>query len=109
MRTIKEEPNHFGHEQFHALRHSDSLKWINLKDLNELVKYSETSEDGKVILDLEKLGYDKVLGSGAINSALTVRVKRISDSAKNKITAAGGEVLILDELRYRMMAYLEQL
>jgi large subunit ribosomal protein L15 len=63
-----------------------------------LVKYSETSEDGKVVLDLEKLGYDKVLGGGAINSALTVRVKRISDSAKNKITAAGGEVLILDEL-----------
>jgi len=98
MRTLKEEPDHFGHEQFHALRQSDSLKWINLKDLNELVRYSETSEDGKVILDLGKLGYDKVLGSGAINSALTVRVKRISDSAKNKITAAGGEVLILDEL-----------
>lgn len=98
IRTIKEEPNHFGHEQFHALRHSDSVKWINIKDLDELVRYSETSEDGKVILDLEKLGYDKVLGSGAINSALTVRVKRISDSAKNKITAAGGEVLILNEL-----------
>jgi large subunit ribosomal protein L15 len=98
IRTIKEEPNHFGHEQFHALRHSDSLKWINLKDLNELIKYSESSEDGKVILDLEKLGYDKVLGCGAINSALTIRVKRISGSAKNKITAAGGEVLILDEL-----------
>jgi len=63
-----------------------------------LVKYSENSEDGKVILDLEKLGYDKVLGNGVINSALTIRVRRISDSAKNKITAAGGEVLILDEL-----------
>lgn len=98
MRTLKEEPDHFGHEQFHALRQSDILRWINLKDLNELVKYSEANEDGKIILDLNKLGYDKVLGSGIINSAFTVKVKKISNSAKNKIIAAGGEVLILDEL-----------
>ena len=98
MRTLKEEPDHFGHEQFHALRHSDIAKWVNIKDLNELIKFSETDKDGKVILDLEKLGIDKVLGAGIINSAFTVKVRKISDSAKNKIIAAGGEVLVLDEL-----------
>jgi large subunit ribosomal protein L15 len=98
IRTIIEEPNHFGHEQFHALRRSDISKWVNIKDLNELIKFSETDKDGKVILDLDKLGIEKVLGAGIINSAFTIKVRKISDSAKNKIIAAGGEVLVLDEL-----------
>jgi large subunit ribosomal protein L15 len=98
IRTIKEEPNHFGHEQFHALRSSDVQKWVNIKELNELVKFSETDKDGKVILDLDKLGIGKVLGTGILNSAFTIKVRKISDSAKNKIISAGGEVIVLDEL-----------
>lgn len=98
IRTIKEEPNHFGHEQFHALRPSDVQKWVNIKELNELVKFSETDKDGKVVLDLDKLGIGKVLGAGILNSAFTVKVRKISDSARNKIISAGGEVIVLDEL-----------
>jgi|SRR5690606_9939281 large subunit ribosomal protein L15 len=98
IRTIKEEPNHFGHEQFHALRPSDVQKWVNIKELNELVKFSETDEDGKVVLDLDKLGIGKVLGAGILNSAFTIKVRKISDSARNKIISAGGEVIVLDEL-----------
>jgi large subunit ribosomal protein L15 len=98
MRTVKEEPTHFGHEQFHALRKSDISRWVNIQNLNELVKYSEVKEDGKVTLDLNKLGYEKLLGRGNIDSAFTILVKKASNSAKDKITAAGGEVLILDEL-----------
>lgn len=98
MRTLKEEPDHFGHEQFHALRPSDVDRWVNVKDLDELVKYSESTSDGKVILDLDKLNIGKVLGTGSINSALSIKVRKISESAKNKILAAGGEVLISNEL-----------
>jgi large subunit ribosomal protein L15 len=98
IRTVKEEPTHFGHEQFHALRKSDVSKWINIQNLNELVKFSEVKEDGKVTLDLNKLGYEKLLGRGNIDSAFTVMVKKASNSAKDKVTAAGGEVLIIDEL-----------
>ena len=98
IRTIKEEPNHFGHEQFHALRPSDVQKWVNIKELNELVKFSETDEDGKIVLDLDKLGIGKVLGAGILNSAFTIKVRKISDSARNKIISAGGEVIVLDEL-----------
>ena len=28
IRTLKEEPDHFGHEQFHALRHSDITSFV---------------------------------------------------------------------------------
>jgi len=98
MRTLKEEPDHFGHEQFHALRKSDVSRWINLRDLNTLLKYSKSGEDGKTILDLGELGYEKLLGSGRVEAVFTIKVKWTSKSAKDKITEAGGEVLTLNEL-----------
>jgi len=98
MRTLKEEPDHFGHEQFHALRKSDVSRWINLRDLNTLLKYSKSGEDGKTILDLGVLGYEKLLGSGRVEAVFTIKVKWASKSAKDKITEAGGEVLTLNEL-----------
>jgi large subunit ribosomal protein L15 len=96
IRTVKEEPEHFGHEQFHALRKSDITRWVNLKDLNQLMKYSKASEDGKVTLDLNELGYEKLLGAGRVDAVVSIRVRKASKSAKEKITEAGGEVLVLD-------------
>jgi large subunit ribosomal protein L15 len=96
MRTLKEEPEHFGHEQFHALRKSDITRWVNLKDLNQLMKYSKATEDGKVVLDLSELGYEKLLGAGRVDAVVSVKVKKASKSAKEKIAEAGGEVLVLD-------------
>ena len=96
IRTLKEEPEHFGHEQFHALRKSDITRWVNLKDLNQLMKYSKATEDGKVVLDLGELGYEKLLGAGRVDAVVSVKVKKASKSAKEKIAEAGGEVLVLD-------------
>jgi len=39
----------------------------------------------------------KVLGNGEINVALTVRTQKCSESAKKKIEAAGGSVVLLDD------------
>jgi large subunit ribosomal protein L15 len=50
------------------------------------------------LLDLDKLKIGKVLGTGSINSALSIKVGKISESAKSKILAAGGEVLLSNEL-----------
>jgi large subunit ribosomal protein L15 len=98
IRTVMEEPHHFGHEQFHALRKNDVSKWINLKDLNQLMKFSKANEEGKIVLDLDELGYEKLLGTGQVEGVYTVKVKKVSQSAKDKITQAGGEVLLLNEL-----------
>jgi large subunit ribosomal protein L15 len=98
MRTNKEEPDHFGHEQFHALRKSDVSRWVNLRDLNQLLRYSKSGEDGKAVLDLGELGYEKLLGSGRVEAVFTIKVKWASKSAKDKIAEAGGEVLTLNEL-----------
>ena len=54
----------------------------------------ELSErEGGPFLDLEALGYDKLLGAGRVTKALTVKVPSWSESASRKITGAGGEVL----------------
>ena len=98
IRTVIEEPDHFGHEQFHAMRKSDVSKWLNIKDLNQLMKHSKATEEGKIILDLNELGYGKLLGVGQVDAAFTIKIKKVSKSAKDKITQAGGEVLISNEL-----------
>ncbi len=98
IRTVIEEPDHFGHEQFHALRKSDVSKWVNLRDLNQLMIHSKSTEDGKTILDLTELGFGKLLGAGQVDAVFTIKVEKVSKSAKDKIIQAGGEVLISNEL-----------
>jgi len=97
IRTVIEEPDHFGHEQFHALRKSDVNKWLNIQDLNKLIKHSKATQDGKIVLDLNELGYEKLLGLGQVEAAFTVKIKKASKSAKEKINEAVGEVLVSDE------------
>jgi large subunit ribosomal protein L15 len=50
-------------------------------------------EKNKFLIDLESLGYTKLLGSGKVTKPLTVKIASCSESASQKIKAAGGEVL----------------
>ena len=94
IRTVIEEPNHFGHDAFNSYNRNLVYKWLNIRDLNSVVaKHGKVDQDGKVILDLTSLGYDKLLGGGKVNSAFAIKVSSISASAKEKIQQAGGEVL----------------
>jgi large subunit ribosomal protein L15 len=98
-RTVIEEPNHFGHDAFNSFNRNLVYNWINIKDLDSVVaKHGKVDQDGKVILDLTSLGYDKLLGGGKVNSAFTVKITRISSSAKKKIQEAGGEVLTNEDI-----------
>jgi len=57
---------------------------INVEDLKHF--------DGEEV-NLNELGYDKLLGSGFIDRALKVYVKEASEKAIEKIKNAGGEVI----------------
>jgi large subunit ribosomal protein L15 len=48
-------------------------------------------------LDLNSLGYDKLLGGGRIRGRVTLHIGSATDSAKEKVEAAGGEVLTSHE------------
>ena len=93
---LKEDPNHFGHSSTHPPHPNITKKWASIRDLDGLFSKFGKEEDGKKVIDLEKAGYDKLLGGGKISTAYTVKVSKFTGTAEEKIKTAGGEVLSHD-------------
>lgn len=75
------------------------IKGINLKHIeNKLNKYMEKGfikkEGTSFYVDLEKIGYNKLLGSGLIKNKYKIKTKFTSKKAKEKVEKMGGEVVI---------------
>jgi large subunit ribosomal protein L15 len=94
IRTVIEEPDHFGHDRFNSVNRDLIRKWINIQDLDSVFsKHVNVDYKGKVILDLTTLGYDKLLGRGKPNGAFIIKVSKVSKSAKERIESVGGEII----------------
>jgi large subunit ribosomal protein L15 len=50
-------------------------------------------KDGKILLDLDKLGYTKLLGTGSVAEPILIKISAHSASAAKKIEEAGGQIL----------------
>jgi len=79
-----------------------SVEWrpINVGRLAELVKELRErgevrEEGGRLVVDLLKLGYNKLLGGGHVDVPLVVYTPVASKAAVEKIAKAGGEVRIV--------------
>ena len=72
---------------------------VNVKDLAaRFAAGSVVDPDGLVeagLIKREERGAVKVLGDGEVGHALTVKVHRVSESAKQKLEAAGGRIEVL--------------
>jgi len=94
IRTVIEEPDHFGHPKTKSHHKITVKKWANLRDLDLLyfnhIKNETTEND---ILDLTSLGINKLLGGGKVTTKMTVKVEQISRHAIEKIKAIGGNVI----------------
>ena len=71
---------------------------INLKVIEESaaewVDQGNASKKGKVVsIDLKKMGYDKLLGTGGPSQAYKITISAASAKAVEKVEAAGGEVI----------------
>ena len=71
---------------------------INLKVIEESaaewVDQGNASKKGKTIsVDLKKMGYDKLLGTGVPSQAYKITVSAASAKAVEKVEAAGGEII----------------
>jgi len=93
IRTVIEEPNHFGHDPLNSYSRFLAKKWINLRDLNNLSFRFVGKKDEKTVLDLGSLGIQKLLGGGSINESYVIKVAQASASAKEKIESAGGTII----------------
>jgi large subunit ribosomal protein L15 len=71
---------------------------INVGKLDDLVDKLDSEKklerkDEKIFLDLESLGYDKLLGTGEIIKPMLVKVASYSEAASRKLEEAGGQIL----------------
>ena len=93
IRTVIEEPNHFGHDTLNSYSRFLVKKWINLRDLATLSLRFSSKKDEKTVLDLETLGIQKLLGGGNISKSYVIKVAQASAGAKKKVESAGGSII----------------
>jgi large subunit ribosomal protein L15 len=96
--TVKYEPDYFGKKGFTPKGVKPKVSAINVGELDELItklsrKQKLKKKSGKLILDLEELGYDKLLGTGKITQPILVKVSSYSETSVKKVEEAGGQIL----------------
>lgn len=97
--VIKHEPEYFGKRGFTSQKSlSRKINIINVGELDELadrlaVEKKLERKGKKVFLDLDKLGYSKLLGMGKTTKPMLVKVTSYSKAAAEKINEAGGQIL----------------
>lgn len=89
---------HFGKKGFKSLNKNPntvlSLNYIEAH-FDKMVAEGMIEKDGKeFVFDATQAGYDKILGKGNFSKKLTIIVNEMSASAKDKVEAAGGKVII---------------
>ena len=94
--VIKYEPNYFGKDGFTSPKSlKREVNVINIGMLDRIAeKPSAKKRNDKSFVDLEGLGYTKLLGTGRITRAVVVKVASCSKAAAEKIKKAGGQVLM---------------
>jgi len=88
MYMVKNMPDHFGRHGFKRPKNVVKKdKTINVGQLEEVFP-------GKNDIDLEKEGFDKLLGGGNLNKKMKVKVNSASEKAIEKIKEKGGEITL---------------
>jgi large subunit ribosomal protein L15 len=96
--VIKYDPTYWEKKGFVSTKTlGKKVKIINIGKLDDLARKLESEKklekkDNKLFLDLEHLGYDKLLGIGVVENPLLVKVSAYSESASKKLIDAGGEI-----------------
>lgn len=94
--VLRHEPDYFKKHRFKSPRGQTKNNIINLKELEEIAAKltpKTRKKMARIPVDLEEMGYDKLLGEGKITMPVSVKVPSVSEAALSKIEEAGGEVL----------------
>ncbi len=97
--TVKYEPEHFG--KFGFKRPPSVVKKIraiNLEQIESMIDYFvekkfAEKEGNAMKIDLQKAGYEKVLGSGKVFRPMIIHAKEFSKRAEKKLEEAGGKAV----------------
>jgi large subunit ribosomal protein L15 len=97
IRTVIEEPNHFGHSTLNSHNRILVTKWANLGDVSSMLALREpVGMETKFELNLSEMGIDKLLGGGTIDKSIVVTVRSASQKAQNKIESLGGKIILVE-------------
>jgi large subunit ribosomal protein L15 len=89
-KVVTSQPNYFGKHGFHSPQAIHKIeKTINLQKLDQMVFDAE--------VNLTELGYTKLLGTGKLTKAFTIKVEEASKSAQQKVKDAGGKLILSSE------------
>jgi large subunit ribosomal protein L15 len=87
------EPDYFGKHGFTSRQSKTrNTSVINLAGLEALASKVPVQNDMPQIIDLTAMGYAKLLGTGKITKALTIKVEAASKTALEKVAQAGGKI-----------------
>jgi len=91
-------PDHFGKHGFVRPNKPERKEIINVGELDEriedlLEEGIATREGEKIVVDLSRLGIQKLLGSGQVRHPLVVRGAEVAPLAREKLEKAGGGVI----------------
>ena len=95
---------YFGKFGFTSKSTSVKISAVNISSLEQhldkfVLQGLAKKENGTYLVDLEKIGYNKLLGDGKISTKLKIKVPYASRSALEKVKQAGGEVHGLAETK----------
>ncbi len=96
--SIWKNPKYFGKIGFAERRVKEKIIAINIESLEAnsqkyLADKTATKEGDLIVIDVIKLGYNKVLGSGSLKTKMKVIAPYFSNGAKEKIQQAGGQAI----------------
>jgi large subunit ribosomal protein L15 len=96
--VLKYDPTYWEKKGFVSTKSlGKKTKIINIGKLDDLANKLESEKklkkkENKIFLDLEDLGYDKLLGTGKLIKPMIVKVTSYSKTASKKLEEIGGEI-----------------
>lgn len=102
-RGDQKKPSFWGQDYFgmHGLKSKKkkdktiNIQTIELKLYNWLKEEKIEKKGEMFVIDLDKMGYDKLLSKGLVKSKLEINVKQCSKNSEEKIVKAGGKINII--------------
>lgn len=95
--VLRYDPDYFSKKGFYSSRRK-KVNTVNIGKLEELAmrlpaERGLEEEEGMPLLDLDKLGYNKLLGMGNLTKPFSIKVASYSESAAKKVEEAGGKLI----------------
>ena len=95
--VLRYDPEYYSKKGFYSPSRR-SAKAMNVGDLEDLAMRLSAGEgleerEGLAYLDLDRLGYNKLLGMGRVAKPFSIKVTSYSESAAKKVEEAGGKLI----------------